>query len=113
MSEIRIERTHALGLPRARHVAHEWMAQARDRWGLQFEYQPCDAAEADAQPAAAVDRIRFSGMGADGHAQVSASRFTVELALGGLLAALGPIVEDKMARKLDELLAQEAQSAAR
>ena len=61
MSDIRIERQHQLGLPRARRVATDWMAQARERWGLQFDHQPA----ADESPTA-TDQIRFSGMGAEG-----------------------------------------------
>ena len=102
MSDIRIERQHQLGLPRARRVATQWMAQARERWGLQFDHQTAE----DESPAA-TDQIRFSGMGAEGTVQVSASRFAVEVALGGLMSALAPMIEEKMIRKLDELLGQE------
>lgn len=109
MSEIHIERPHNLGLPRARGVATQWMAQARERWGLQFEHEPAAAAattSADGQEPE--DRIRFGGMGAEGTVQVGAARFVVHLSLGGLMAALAPMVEEKMTRKLDALLAQEA-----
>ena len=102
MSDIHIERQHQLGLPRARRVATEWMAQARERWGLQFEHE-----EAEDESPAATDEIRFSGMGAEGTVQVSASRFSVSLALGGLMSALAPMIEDKMTRNLDEFLARE------
>ncbi|RYY97024.1 MAG: hypothetical protein EOO24_20355 [Comamonadaceae bacterium] len=102
MSDIHIERHHLLGLPRAQQVAHAWMQEARERWGLEFQHQPWPGA-ADEEGAA--DQIRFSGMGADGQAQVSASAFSVQLTLNGLMAAFGPMVEEKMARKLDELLA--------
>lgn len=102
MSDIRIERHHRLGLPRAQQVAHAWMQEARERWGLQFQHQPwAGAADADG----AADQIQFSGMGADGQAWVSGSGFSVHLTLNGLMAAFGPMVEEKMARKLDELLA--------
>lgn len=102
MSEIHIERQHSLGLPRARSVATQWMAQARERWGLQFEHEAA-APEASTEE----DRLRFSGMGAEGTVQVGASRFVVQLSLGGLMAAFAPMVEDKMTRKLDALLAEE------
>ena len=103
MSDIRIERQHQLGLPRARRVATDWMAQARERWGLQFDHEQAKDASPDA-----TDHIRFSGMGAEGTVEVSASRFAVDLALGGLMSALAPMIEEKMTRNLDEFLAREA-----
>lgn len=107
MSEIQIERHHTLGLARARQVADAWMQEARERWGLQFENQPWAGADADE---GATDVIQFNGLGADGQAQVTAAGFSVQLTLNGLMAAFAPMVEDKMARKLDELLAQEGEA---
>ena len=104
MSEIHIERPHALGLPRARRVARAWMEQARARWGLRFQHHPWPG-PADAEDAA--DEIQFDGVGVHGRVQVSARVFAVQLTLTGLMAAFSPMVREKMARKLDELLAQE------
>ena len=106
MSDIRIERAHALGLDQARRAAGEWMGEARERWGLQFQHHADD----EAAPAV-VDRIRFSGMGAEGEVLVSGDRFIVEMMLGGLLSALAPMIEARMARKLDEILGLGASEA--
>lgn len=104
MSEILIERQHALGLSRAREVAQAWVAQAQEKWGLQFRREPWPG---DSEADGASDTLRFNGMGAEGEVEVSAQRFVVRMTLGGLMAAFAPMVEDKMTRKLDALLTQE------
>lgn len=109
MSEIHFERQHALGLTAAREVAQAWMEQARERWGLAFEHHPWTG---DAAADGATDRITFQGMGADGSVQVSSRHFDVRMTLGGLMAAFAPMVEEKMARKLDELLVQQGPASA-
>lgn len=98
MPDIHIERSHALGLPRARELARQWVAQAEQDWGLACQY---DAGES-------CDRVRFSGAGVDGTVEVSADCFALHAQLGFLFGNFSEAIEQKVARNLDDLLGQEA-----
>lgn len=97
MPEIRIERSHALGLARAREVAHQWVAQAEQDYGLACQYDAGDAC----------DRVQFSGAGVGGTVEVTADSFALHARLGFLLGSFSAAIEQQVARKLDQLLGQE------
>lgn len=95
MSDIHIERSHALGLPRAREIALQWVEQAERDYGMS-----CTYAEGDAS-----DTAEFKRPGVSGTVGVSADAFTIRITLGFLLDVFRAQIEDKVTRNLDELLA--------
>lgn len=97
MPDIHIERIHTLGLTRAREVAHQWVAQATRDYGLVCQY---DTGET-------VDRVEFTGAGVGGTVEVTADTFALHAQLGFLFGSFSEMIEQKVARNLDELLANE------
>ncbi len=98
MPDIHIERSHALGLTRAREVAHQWVAQAERDYGLACRYDAGDTC----------DRVQFSGAGVGGTVEVTGDSFALHAQLGFLFGSFSAAIEQKVARNLDELLGQEA-----
>lgn len=98
MPDIHIERSHALGMTRAREVAQRWVAQAQQDYGLTCEYAAGDTC----------DRVQFTGAGVGGTVEVTAESFALDAQLGFLFGSFSEMIEQKVARNLDELLAAEA-----
>lgn len=95
MPDIHIERRHGLGLPRAREVARQWVLQLERDYGLRCSYDEGETADA----------VRFTGAGGvDGRVAVDAEHFEVDAELGFLFGSFGPLIEQKISRKLDELI---------
>lgn len=94
MPDIHIERSHTLGMERAREVAHQWVAQAEQDYGLACQYDAGDAC----------DRVEFTGAGVGGTVEVTADSFALHAQLGFLLGSFSELIEQKVARNLDELL---------
>ena len=101
MPDIHIERSHALGMERARELARQWVAQAEQDFGLTCQYEPGEER----------DEVQFNGAGIDGTVEVTAESFSLQAQLGFLLGSFSGIIEEKVARNLDELLASEAPPA--
>ncbi len=101
MPDIQIERQHNLGMARAREVARQWVSQAERDYGLSCTYE--ESAEANG----ACDRVHFSGAGASGTVEVTPERFGMNVQLGFLLGSFSDMIEEKVSRNLDELLARE------
>ena len=94
MPDLNIERTHSLGLPKAREIAQRWLEQAEAEWGMDCECEPGETQ----------DVMRMSRSGISGSLTVSASRFDLQLKLGFLLGAYADKIEQKIRQNLDELL---------
>ena len=94
MPDLNIERTHSLGLPKAREIAQRWREQAEAEWGMDCECEPGETQ----------DVMRMSRSGISGSLTVSASRFDLQLKLGFLLGAYADKIEQKIRQNLDELL---------
>lgn len=100
MPDIQIERQHNLGMARAREVVRLWVSQAERDYGLSCTYE----ASGDE---GACDRVYFTGAGATGTIEVTPERFGMNVQLGFLLGSFSEMIEAKVSRNLDELLAQE------
>jgi putative polyhydroxyalkanoate system protein len=94
MPELKIERTHTLGLVGARTVAERWREQAQQEWGMACESEPGET----------VDRMRFARSGVSGTLTVSQDRFDLQIQLGFLLGAYSGKIEEKINANLDALL---------
>ena len=94
MPELKIERTHTLGLSGARAVAARWREQAEQEWGMACE----------AEPGESEDTMRFARSGVSGELRVTDTRFDLQLKLGFLLGAYSGKIEEKIQANLDELL---------
>ncbi len=101
MPDIHIERSHGLGMARAREVAHRWAAQVESDLGLSCSY---DAGEC-------CDRVQFTGAAADGTVEVTSSSFVIDAQLGFLFGAFSDEISRKVGSKLDALLAEEGARA--
>ena len=94
MPELKIERTHTLGLTGARAVAERWREQAEQEWGMACHSEPGES----------VDRMRFKRSGVSGELTVSQDRFDLQIQLGFLLGAYSSKIEEKIQSNLDALL---------
>ena len=94
MSEIRIERTHRLGLTRAREIAALWQDQAQSKYGMRCRYEAGDEE----------DRLHMERSGATGEMVVTAEHLSVRLELGFLMSAYAGMIESQIQQNLDELL---------
>jgi putative polyhydroxyalkanoate system protein len=94
MPELKVERTHSLGLATARDIAERWREQAEAEWGMD-----CACERGDTE-----DVMRMARSGVSGSLTVSATRFDLQLKLGFLLGAYADKIEQKIRQNLDELL---------
>jgi len=94
MPELRIDRSHQLGLDAAREVARRWTREAETDWGMTCRTEPGEAE----------DRVLFERSGVSGCLTVSAERFDLQLKLGFLLGAYSGQIEQKVRANLDALL---------
>ncbi|MCX7264434.1 MAG: hypothetical protein EBR17_04030 [Betaproteobacteria bacterium] len=101
MADILIERSHALGMERAREVAAQWQSEAKEEWGMECQYHANEANE----QGEVQDRLTFERIGAQGSLCVSATQLKMQLSLGFLMAPYKDRIEEKIAKNLDALLA--------
>ena len=94
MPELKIERTHTLGLSGARAVAVRWREQAEQEWGM-----TCESESGESE-----DSMRFARSGVSGELRLTETRFDLQLKLGFLLGAYSGKIEEKINANLDELL---------
>ena len=94
MPDIHIERNHTLGMKKAREAAHQWIAQAREEYGMECAYT-----EGKTQ-----DTAQFSRAGMDGTLEITGSSFLLEANLGFLFGSFSSQIERKISQNLDELL---------
>jgi putative polyhydroxyalkanoate system protein len=100
MPELKIERTHTLGLAGARAVAARWRAQAEQDWGMACEYESGESE----------DRMHFARSGVSGELTVCEDRFDLQIKLGFLLGAYSRKIEEKVQANLDALLGPASQA---
>jgi putative polyhydroxyalkanoate system protein len=95
MPDICIQRSHHLGLAKARKVAWKWAEDVEQKFAME-----CTVIEGDSE-----DVVEFTRSGVKGRLLVAADRFELDAKLGLLLGAFRSTIESEIARKLDELLA--------
>lgn len=95
MPDIHIERNHTLGLAGARAVAHQWIRQAEQEFGLECVYTRGEDR----------DVATFTRAGIDGNVEVTDSTFTLDATLGFLFSSFSEMIEQKITRSLDAMLA--------
>ena len=101
MAEIFIQRTHTLGLGKARAIAAQWQKECESDWGMDCTYvanQTNDQGEVQ-------DRLNFERAGASGRLCVTATQLTMKLELGFLMASFKDKIEEKIISNLEKLLA--------
>jgi len=103
VADIRIQRAHKLGLPKARKVAWQWAEDAEKRFEM-----ACTVIEGKDS-----DTVEFTRPGVDGRLLVAADRFDLEARLGFLLGAFSKRIEAEIEQNLDALLAASAKAPAR
>jgi putative polyhydroxyalkanoate system protein len=102
VSDIHIERNHTLGIDRAREVARQWTGQAEQDYGMECLYT--EGPESDV--------AKFSRPGMEGSVEVTAHTLTLHMTLGFLMDAFKGIIEEKVTRNLDEMLAGQGNARA-
>ena len=102
MADIRIQRAHKLGLPKARKIAWQWAEDAEKRFEM-----ACTVIEGKDS-----DTVEFTRPGVDGRLLVAADRFDLEARLGFLLGAFSKRIEAEIEQNLDALLAASAKAPA-
>ena len=95
MADIRIHRSHQLGLPKARKVAWQWAEEVEKRFDME-----CTVLEGKSG-----DTVEFTRAGVNGRLVVSAEHFELEAQLGFLLGAFSKRIESEIEGNLDALLA--------
>lgn len=94
MSDINFQKSHELGLEKARELAKEWMQGAAKQLGLD-----CKHTEGAEQ-----DTITFERMGVTGLMTVTGTSFDLNVKLGMMMAAFKPIVEAEIAKNLGRII---------
>ncbi len=95
MADIKINRTHDLGLVKARDVAFKWAEDAENRLDM-----ACTYAEGEYE-----DEVQFTRSGVSGTLKVSAKTFALHAKLGFLASAFKDKIESEIEKNLDALLA--------
>lgn len=101
MSDIRIHRSHSLGLDRAREVAWAWAEEVERKFDMD-----CTVLEGETS-----DTVQFTRSGVKGQMIVAADHFDLSAKLGLLLGAFKGTIEQEIQKELDALLAAEAKPA--
>jgi putative polyhydroxyalkanoate system protein len=100
MPDIRIPRTHALGLKKAREVAWAWAEEVEKKFDME-----CTVLEGETS-----DTVQFTRSGVNGRLIVAADHFDLDAKLGFLLGAFSKTIEDEIEKELDTLLARGAKA---
>ena len=98
MPDIRIHRTHALGLEKARKVAWQWAEEVEKKFDME-----CTVLEGETS-----DTVEFTRSGVNGRLIVAADHFDLHAKLGLLLGAFSKTIEAEIEKNLDALLAKSA-----
>ena len=102
MPDIKLRRSHKLGLPKARKLAWKWAEKVEEKFGME-----CTVLEGDDG-----DTVVFERSGVSGELQVAADHFDLHARLGFLLGAFSKSIEAEIEKELDVLLGQAAAKAA-
>ncbi len=103
MPDIHIHRDHALGLAKARKVAHQWAEDAEKQFDME-----CTILEGETS-----DTVEFSRSGVKGELIVAPDHFQLDAKLGFLLGAFSKTIEAEIEKNLDALLAKGATAPAK
>ena len=103
MADIRIRRSHQLGLAKARKVAWQWAEDVEKRFDME-----CTVIEGKTR-----DTVEFRRAGVNGRLVVAADHFDLEAKLGFLLGAFSKRIESEIGQNLDALLQAHAKPPAR
>lgn len=103
MADIRIRRSHQLGLPKARKIAWQWAEDVEKRFEME-----CTVIEGKAG-----DTVEFRRPGVNGRLLVAADHFDLEAKLGFLLGAFSRRIESEIEGNLDALLKANTKAPAR
>jgi putative polyhydroxyalkanoate system protein len=98
MAEIRIHRSHRLGLAKARKTAWRWAEWAEEKFGME-----CTVTEGEAN-----DVVEFRRAGVEGRLVVDAHSFELTAQLGLLLGAFRSRIEQEIEDNVDAVLASAA-----
>lgn len=103
MADIKIHRTHTLGLAKARKIAWQWAEEVEKKFGMK-----CSVLEGETS-----DTVQFKRTGVNGELIVAADHFDLQAKLGFLLGAFAKTIESEILNKLDALLAKGAKLPAK
>jgi putative polyhydroxyalkanoate system protein len=98
MADIRIHRSHSLGLAQARKVAWQWAEEVEKKFDME-----CTVLEGETS-----DTVEFTRSGVAGRLIVAADHFDLDAKLGFLLGAFSRTIEAEIEKELDALLAKSA-----
>jgi putative polyhydroxyalkanoate system protein len=101
MPDIRIHRSHKLGLAKARKVAWAWAEEVERRFEMD-----CTVVEGEFS-----DTVEFTRSGVNGTLVVAADHFDLDAKLGFLLGAFAKTIEAEIEQNLDTLLGKAAAKA--
>ncbi len=101
MPDIKISRTHVLGLAEARKIAYKWAEDAEKKLDMECTYEEGKTS----------DEVQFKRSGVDGSLKVTATGFDLHAKLGFLLGAFKGKIESEIEKNLDALLAKSAAPA--
>jgi putative polyhydroxyalkanoate system protein len=102
MPDIALQRTHALGMAKARKVAFAWAEQAEKQFDMACTYE-----EGKAE-----DVVTFTRSGVNGTLKVTKDRFDLHAKLGFLLGAFKDRIQGEIENNLDQLLGASAPASA-
>ena len=101
MPDIHIQRSHTLGLAKARKVALKWAEDVEKKFDME-----CTILEGKDS-----DTVEFTRAGVKGELLVEATQFKLEAKLGFLLGAFSKTIEGEIEKNLDALLSKTAAAA--
>ncbi|MFN7727446.1 MAG: polyhydroxyalkanoic acid system family protein [Rubrivivax sp.] len=103
MADIKIHRSHSLGLAKARKVAWSWAEKVEQDFDMD-----CTVIEGETS-----DTVEFKRSGVSGQLIVAADHFDLQAKLGFLLGAFSKTIEAEIEKNLDALLAESAAKPAK
>ena len=95
MADIRIHRSHELGLAKARKIAWQWAEDAEKKFDME-----CSVLEGETS-----DTVEFSRSGVNGNLIVAPDHFELNAKLGFLMGAFSNTIQAEIEKNLDALLA--------
>ncbi|MGH6646057.1 polyhydroxyalkanoic acid system family protein [Aquabacterium sp.] len=96
MADIKIQRSHALGMDKARALALDWMNGDAKQLGL-----TCTLQQGENE-----DIIQFERMGVTGQMTVRPDAFELDTKLNMMMAPLKPLIESEIDKNLARILAK-------
>ena len=101
MADIDFQKSHNLGLEKARSLAKHWVEDGAPKFGLS-----CQRTEGPEQ-----DTITFERMGVQGTMLVSGTSFDLKVKLGMMMAAFKPMIEAEISKNLTRIIGKASDKA--